>query len=202
MSQGHELSMINAGAEAATTGLPVRTALQAVFVSPAHKRLLATRELVKAAREDAFPVTLEVRCYFGVVSKSVLRLYGRLLAAEVLTFHELAAAAGDGPLLTTTVRSVVADAPEIITSYDIGQHKRAKSYKAAWELWDDASPSALPGAGGVPAVKFTELAKQRARDADHRTSEYFRLHPSGDPRFHACWEETQWKLAEMKILSP
>ena len=192
--------MIAAGAEAATAQT-VRTALQAVRVSPAHKRLLATRALVAAARADAFPVSLEVRGYFGVASRSVLRLYGRLLAAELLSYHELTAAAGNGPLLTSTLRAVLEDVPDIITPYDAGASKSAKSYKSSWEAWDDHPSGHLPGLGG-PATRFTDLARQRARAADDRVAEYHRVFPHGDAHHYAHWEATQWKLAEMKILSP
>ena len=160
--------MIAAGVEAATT-IPVRTALQALAASPAQKRLLATRELVKAAREDTFPVSLEARGYFGVVSRAVLRLYSRLLESELVTFHELAAAAGNGALLTQTLRAVLADAPDIVTPYDLGASKRAKAYKQAWELWDEAPAGLIPGCGGPahgPAVKFTPLALQRAHESE------------------------------------
>ena len=196
--------MIAAGAEVATTR-PTRTALQVIAASPAHKRVLATRELVKAAREGTFPVNLEVRVYFGVVSSAVLRLYGRLLASEVVTFHELAAAAGNGQLLTQTLRAVLADAPDIVTPYDLGASKRAKAYKQAWDLWEDQPAALIPGSGGPangPAVKFTPLAKGRAREAELRVSEYHRLFPQGNADHHRKWEEAQWALAEMKILSP
>jgi hypothetical protein len=204
MSQGHEISMIAAGAEVATT-LPTHTALQVIAASPAHKRLLATRELVKAARAGTFPVNLEVRVYFGVVSSAVLRVYGRLLESELVTFHELAAAAGNGQLLTQTLRAVLADAPDIVTPYDQGASKRAKSYKEHWELWEDQPASLIPGAGGPacgPAVSFTALAQQRAHEAELRVNEYHRLHPLGDKEHYKKWEELQWKIAEMKILSP
>jgi hypothetical protein len=204
MSQGHESRQIAAGAEVATT-LSTRIPLQIVGASPAHKRVLAARALVAAAKELAFPVSLEVRTYFGVVSVAVLRLYGRLLDSEVLTFHELAAAAGNGVLLTQTLRKVLADAPDILTPYDDKASKRAKVYKQAFDLWENEPASAIPGQGGPqqgPATHWTPLAMSRAREADARVKEYHRLFPKGDPDFHAKFEEAQWKFAEMKLLAP
>ena len=202
MSQGSEVKLIYAGAEVATAP-DVYTALQAANVSPAHKHILATRALVEAAKEGKFPVSLEIRGYFGVVARSVLSLYGRLLASELITFHELAAAAGNGAMLTHTIRRLVIDAPEIITCYDIGQHKRAEAYKRSWEKWDDAPSSVIPGIGKrLPGGTLTELAKERAHESKARVCEYLRLHPMGDPDYYNKWEKMQWKIAEMKILSP
>jgi len=204
MSQGHETSMIAAGASVATTR-STRIPLQIVSASPAHKRVLAARALVIAARDLAFPVSLEVRTYFGVVSVAVLRLYGRLLSGELLTFHELAAAAGDGPMLTKTLRKLLADAPDILTPYDNAASQRAKSYKLAFDLWENEPASVVPGVGGPQqgaATHYTPLAVARAKEADARVKEYHRLFPQGDADHHAKWEAAQWALAEMKILAP
>lgn len=49
---------------------------------------------------------------------------------------------------------------------------------------------------------YTALALRRAREADHRVKEYHRLFPQGDKDHYRKWEDEQWKLAELKILSP
>ena len=46
------------------------------------------------------------------------------------------------------------------------------------------------------------MAAPSAHEAELRVNEYHRLHPLGDKEHYKKWEELQWKIAEMKILSP
>jgi hypothetical protein len=174
----------------------LRTRLSQVKASPPIKRLLATKSLVRLCRDPnaAFSdLDADVRLAFGVHSPSVFFMYRRLLDSELLSYAELAAAAGNGELLTATVRSVLADCPEIVSAYDAGAASRRPAVANNWRPFE--------GRDCLPGTRFTALALQREREAGARASRYAVANPLGDGgRSHRAREAALWEEAERKVV--
>ncbi len=178
----------------------LRSRLSQAVASPPVKRVLATRSLVAAARTGTIAdCSEEVSNYFGVRGVPALfATYARLLGADLLTPADLTAAAGDGSLLTKAVRALIADAPEILTPFDVGYASKRGAMARNWARWD-ASGGERPG--GPSAASLTALAVERSRDARARAAVYAKLHPLGDGgKSEAAHEAKLWDAAERHVV--
>jgi hypothetical protein len=167
----------------------LRTPVQRATASPAIRRLLATRNLFNSARDMSYSsLSDDTRRYFGISSASAFQTYASLIVLDLLTPAELVSAAGSGALLTTLLRSLREDIPDIVTEFDAGSRSRAQCERT----WSSAD-SRLP--------KWTAAALRRTKDAKDRATVYVHLHPKGDGGVsEAKRQERLWEDAERKVM--
>lgn len=173
-----------------------RTKLAVVRSSIPVKRLMATKELIASFHSSTGmweKCSEEVRNYYAMLP-AIYRTWKKLLDLELISYAELASCAGNGELLTKLLRSIIQDAPEIITPYDDRYQIRRSLFIAHWAKYEHIGDK-------LPGNQFSTLALQRNRVVDERCNLYVKMNPLGDDgKSYIEREMKSWKDVELKLL--
>ena len=172
----------------------LRTKLATVRSSAPIKRLMAIKELIASFHSGGTwnKCSEECRNYFGLLP-GVYNTYKQLLEMELISYSELASCAGNGELLTKLLRSIIEDAPEIITPYDDRYHIRKALFISRWAKYENSDK--------LPGTILTPLAISRTRLVHDQSILYTKLYPLGDNgKTYIEKEMKSWKDVEHKLL--